>query len=65
MSYGCGAITDGVHKITIRICNYVPIDIEKGVYVKVIGEIKSVGNGMYNLLCILNYTLYNFFISYF
>ena len=56
MTYGCGSITNGTQKVTIQICNFTPLNIEKGVSVSVIGEIKNIGSGMYNLLYINYYT---------
>ena len=40
-SYGCGSITDGEYKITVRIVNYTPMTIQKGVAVNVIGEVNT------------------------
>ncbi|XP_031788328.1 uncharacterized protein LOC116417726 isoform X2 [Nasonia vitripennis] len=49
MTYGCGAITDGTFKLTIQI-GYVPIELEKGTYVRVVGSVVNT-DGMLKVTC--------------
>lgn len=41
MSYGVGAITDGLHKLTVQISNFTKHEIEKRAYVVVTGSVDN------------------------
>lgn len=43
VTYGCGAITDGEYKIAVQVSNYDLIDIPKGKFLTVRGEVKKDG----------------------
>lgn len=40
-SFGIGAITDGVWKLSIQVSNFQSIDIEKGAAVSVNGKVRT------------------------